>query len=78
MVAQICDLEVGDLVVSLGDAHLYVDHIEQANLQRHRTPRFRPTLRLNPEVRDLYAFRFEDITLEGYNPHPHIKARVSV
>lgn len=46
--------------------------------QAHRTPRFRPTLRLNPEVRDLYAFRFEDITLEGYNPHPHIKARVSV
>ena len=78
MVAQVCDLEVGDLVVSLGDAHLYVDHIEQANLQRHRTPRFRPTLRLNPEVRSLYDFRYEDITLEGYNPHPHIKARISV
>ena len=78
MVAQICDLEVGDLIIALGDAHLYVDHIEQANLQRHRTPRFRPTLRLNPEVRSLYDFRYEDITLEGYNPHPHIKARVSV
>ena len=50
----------------------------KTNRQRHRTPRFRPTLRLNPEVRDLFAFRFEDITLEGYNPHPHIKARVSV
>lgn len=78
MVAQVCGLEVGDLVISLGDAHLYNNHIEQANLQRHRTPCFRPTLRLNPEVRSLYDFRYEDITLEGYNPHPHIKARVSV
>ena len=78
MVAQVCGLGVGDLVISLGDAHLYNNHIEQANRQRHRTPRFRPTLQLNPEVRDLFAFQFEDITLEGYNPHPHIKAEISV
>ncbi len=78
MVAQVCDLQPGDFVHTFGDAHLYSNHVEQARLQLARTPRPLPTMRLNPGVRDLLAFRFEDFTLEGYDPHPHIPAPVAV
>ncbi|ODU45469.1 thymidylate synthase [uncultured Aquimonas sp.] len=78
MVAQVCELEVGDFVHTLGDAHLYSNHFEQAREQLARSPRALPRLRLNPEVRDLFAFRFEDIAIEGYDPHPAIKAPVAV
>lgn len=78
MVAQVCELEVGDFVHTLGDAHLYSNHFEQAREQLNRSPRALPQLRLNPEVRDLFAFRFEDIAIEGYEPHPAIKAPVAV
>ena len=61
-----------------GDCHLYSNHLEQARLQLTRTPRAPPTMRLNPQVKDLFAFRFEDFTLEGYDPHPHIAAAVAV
>ena len=78
MVAQVSGLKPGTFVHTLGDAHLYQNHLEQARLQLSRAPRPRPTMALNPEVDDLFAFRFEDFTLEGYEPHPHIKAEVSV
>lgn len=78
MIAQVCDLEPGEFVHTMGDAHLYSDHLEQARLQLTRDTRSRPTMTLNPEVKDLFAFTFEDFTLSGYDPHPHIKARVSV
>ena len=78
MVAQVCDLQPGEFVHTLGDAHLYRNHVEQARLQLTRTPRPLPKLRLDPEVRDLFAFRYEDIKLEGYDPHPHIPAEVAV
>ena len=78
MVAQVCGLGVGDFVHTLGDAHLYSNHVEQARLQLTRDPRPLPTLRLNPDVRTLEAFRFEDVAIEGYTPHPAIKAPVAV
>jgi len=78
MVAQVCGLGVGDFVHVLGDAHLYSNHVEQARLQLTREPRPLPTLRLNPEVRTLEDFRFEDVAIEGYAPHPAIKAPVAV
>ncbi|SDL03578.1 thymidylate synthase [Franzmannia pantelleriensis] len=78
MVAQVSGLEPGEFVHTLGDAHLYSNHLEQAELQLSRTPRPAPRLVLNPEVRDLFAFRFEDIAIEDYDPHPHIKAEVAV
>jgi thymidylate synthase len=78
MLAQVCDLEVGDFVHTLGDAHLYSNHIDQASEQLGRSPRPRPRLWLNPEVRDLFGFRFEDIRIDGYDPHPPIKAPVAV
>ena len=78
MVAQVCGLGVGDFVHVLGDAHLYSNHVEQARLQLTREPRPLPTLRLNPEVRTLEDFRFEDVAIEGYTPHPAIKAPVAV
>jgi thymidylate synthase len=78
MVAQVCELEPGDFVWTGGDCHLYLNHLDQAREQLAREPRALPTLRINPEVRDLFAFRFEDFTLEGYDPHPHIKAPVAV
>jgi thymidylate synthase len=78
LVAQVCDLEVGDFVHTLGDAHLYSNHFEQAREQLTRSPRPLPQLRLNPEVRDLFAFQYEDIAIEGYGPHPAIKAPVAV
>ena len=78
MVAQVCDLDVGDFVHTLGDAHLYSNHVEQARLQLSREPRPLPRLRINPERRRLEDFTFEDFSFEGYDPHPHIKAAVSV
>lgn len=78
MIAQVCNLKVGDFVHTLGDAHLYTNHIEQARLQLSRDFRTLPKLVLNPEVKDLFAFKYEDISLEGYDPHPGIKAPVAV
>ncbi len=78
MVAQVTGLERGAFIHSFGDAHLYLNHLEQARLQLSRSPRPLPTLRLNPAVKDLFAFRYEDFLLEGYEPHPHIKAAVAV
>jgi thymidylate synthase len=78
MMAQAAGLQPGDFVHSLGDAHLYSNHIEQARLQLTRDPRPLPQLRLNPVVRDLFAFRFGDIAVEGYDPHPAIRAPVAV
>lgn len=78
MVAQVCDLAPGEFIHTLGDAHLYSNHMEQARLQLTRATRPRPTLRLNPEVKDIFAFRFEDIAIDDYDPHPHIRAQVAV
>ena len=78
MTAQVCGLEPGEFIHTLGDAHLYLNHMDQANEQLARTPRPLPRMRLNPAVRSLSDFRYEDFTLEGYDPHPHIPAKVSV
>ncbi len=78
MVAQVCDLAPGDFVHTLGDAHLYLNHLEQVREQLSRTPRPLPTMRLNSAVRDIFGFRYEDFTLQGYDPHPAIKAPVAV
>lgn len=78
MVAQVCDLEPGDFVWTGGDCHLYQNHIEQARLQLSRDMRPLPKMTMNPDVKDIFAFRFEDFALEGYDPHPHIKAEVAV
>ena len=78
LLAQVCGYRPGDFVHTFGDAHLYSNHLEQAQLQLSRNPRRLPTLQINPEVKDLFAFRFEDFTLHGYDPHPHIAAAVAV
>ena len=78
LLAQVCELEVGDFVHTLGDAHLYNNHVEQAHEQLQRAPRPPPRLLLNPAVRDLFAFGFDDIAIQGYDPHPPIKAPVAV
>lgn len=78
MVAQVCDLKPGDFVHTFGDAHLYANHIEQTKLQLSRDFRPLPQMKLNPEVKDIFGFTYEDFTLENYNPHPHIKAEVAV
>jgi thymidylate synthase len=78
MIAQVTNLEPGEFVHTFGDAHLYLNHREQARLQLSREPRSLPTLRLNPDVRDLFAFRFADVNVTGYDPHPHIPAPIAV
>ena len=78
MLAQVCGYRGGDFVHTFGDAHLYSNHFEQVRLQLSREPRALPTMRINPDVKDIFAFRFEDFTLEGYDPHPHIAAPVAV
>ena len=78
MVAQVTGLKPGDFVHSLGDAHLYSNHIEQARLQLTRPPRPLPVMTINPTAKDVFAFRYEDFALQGYDPHPHIKAEVAV
>jgi len=78
MIAQVCDLKAGEFIHTFGDAHLYLNHLEQARLQLGREPRPLPQIRINPAVRNIFDFRFEDFELVGYEPHPHIKAEVSV
>ncbi|MEQ8240900.1 MAG: thymidylate synthase [Cyclobacteriaceae bacterium] len=78
MIAQVCGLDVGDFVHTLGDAHLYSNHFEQAELQLSREERSLPLMKINPEVKSIFDFKIEDFTLENYNPHPHIKAPVAV
>ncbi|MFM9949397.1 MAG: thymidylate synthase [Saprospiraceae bacterium] len=78
MMAQVCGLRPGEFIWTGGDTHLYVNHLEQVNLQLSRDPRPLPTVRINPEVKDIFAFQFEDFELLNYDPHPHIKAPVAV
>lgn len=78
MVAQVCGLEPGDFVYTTGDTHLYLNHIEQAKLQLTREPRPLPKMKINPEVKNIFDFKYEDFELVGYDPHPHIKATVSI
>lgn len=78
MMAQVCGLQAGEFVHTLGDAHLYQNHLEQARLQLTREPRALPKMHINPDVRDIFAFKFDDFELQDYDPHPHIKAQVSV
>jgi thymidylate synthase len=78
MVAQVTGLKAGDFVHTFGDVHLYSNHVEQARLQLGRDPRPLPRMRLEPSVKDIFGFRYEDFSLEGYEPHPHIKAPVAV
>ncbi|MCR5550520.1 MAG: thymidylate synthase [Bacteroidales bacterium] len=78
MVAQVCNLKPKEFIHTLGDAHIYSNHVEQAKLQLSRDPRPLPTMRINPEVKDIFSFQYEDFTLENYDPHPHIKADVAV
>jgi thymidylate synthase len=78
MVAQVCDLQPGEFVHTFGDLHLYANHLEQARLQLTREPRPLPVMKINPDVRDIDAFKFEDFTLENYDPHPSIKAEIAV
>jgi thymidylate synthase len=78
MVAQVCDLDPGEFIHTLGDVHLYSNHLEQADEQLRRTPYDLPKIELNPDVRDLFAFRYEDFALSGYEHHPHIKAPIAI
>ena len=78
MVAQVCDLKLGDFVHTLGDAHLYINHIQQASLQITRQPNSLPQMLLNPEIKSIYDFQYDDIELRGYQAHPHIKASIAV
>ncbi len=78
MVAQVCGLQYGDFIHTFGDAHLYNNHLEQTKLQLSREPRPLPTMKINPDVKDIFSFKFEDFTLENYDPWPHIKGEVAV
>ena len=78
MVAQVCDLELGEFVHTLGDAHIYSNHFEQTELQLSREPRPLPKMTINPEVKSIFDFKYEDFQLEDYDPHPHIKGKVAV
>ena len=78
MMAQVCGYEAGDFIHTFGDAHIYSNHMEQVELQLSREIRTLPTLKINPEIKDIFGFTFDDFTLENYNPHPHIKGAVAV
>lgn len=78
MIAQVCNLKLGSFVHTIGDAHIYLNHLEQVNRQLKREPRALPTMKINPEIQSIYDFKFEDFTLEGYDPHKGIKGKVSV
>jgi thymidylate synthase len=78
MIAQVCDLQVGEFIHTFGDAHIYTNHLEQLELQLSRDLRPLPTMKLNPAVKNIFDFTFDDFTLEGYDPHPHIKGAVAV
>jgi thymidylate synthase len=78
MIAQVCNLKLGDFVHTFGDAHIYSNHFEQMNMQLKREPRSLPNMKLNPSVTDIFDFKFKDFTLENYDPHPHIKGKVAV
>ena len=78
MIAQVCELKVGDFIHTFGDAHIYSNHFEQMKLQLTREPRKLPTLKVNEKIKSIFDFKFEDFTLEDYNPHPHIKGKVAV
>ena len=78
MIAQVCNLKVGDFIHTFGDAHIYSNHFDQMKLQLTREPRKLPTIKINKEVKSIFDFKFEDFVLEDYNPHPHIKGNVAV
>lgn len=78
MMAQVTGLQAGDFIHTFGDAHLYSNHLDQARLQLSREPKTLPVMKINPEVKDIFSFQYEDFSLEGYDPHPHIKAEVAV
>lgn len=78
MVAQVCGLQAGEFIHTLGDTHIYLNHIEQVKLQLTREPRELPRMKINPEVKDIFSFQYEDFELSGYNPYPHIKGDISV
>jgi thymidylate synthase len=78
MVAQVTGLEPGDFILTFGDAHIYINHLEQVQLQISREPRHLPVIRINPEIKDIFAFRFDDFVLENYHPHAHIKGDISI
>jgi thymidylate synthase len=78
MIAQVCDLEPGEFVHTFGDVHIYTNHLEQVKLQLTRDPKPLPTMKLNPEVKSIFDFKYEDFILENYEAHPHIKGVVSV
>ena len=78
MMAQVCNLKSGDFIHTFGDAHIYSNHSEQIDLQLSREPRELPKMEINPSIKNIFDFTFEDFTLTNYNPHPHIKGRVSI
>lgn len=78
MIAQVCDLEVGDFIHTFGDAHLYLNHLEQVDEQLSRKPFPKPTMKINSEVKDIFDFKFDDFELVDYQAHPHIKAPVAI
>ena len=78
MIAQVCDLQAGEFIHTFGDAHIYNNHFEQVELQLSREPKPLPKMILNPNVKNIFDFKFEDFTLEGYEPHPHIKGAVAI
>ena len=78
MMAQVCELEAGEFIHTFGDAHLYLNHLEQSDLQLSSDPKALPRMIMNPDIKDIFAFKFDDFELVGYDPHPHIKGEVSV
>ena len=78
MLAQVCGYQYGEFIHTFGDAHIYLNHLEQVHTQLERTPRPLPKMKINPDVKDIFSFKYEDFELVDYNPYPHIKAEVSV